>query len=105
MKDMQTNDGHADPDGGPAQCGTSTTPPCPRYKLLKERSQLIYLVAGTRIDRERIHRATEEVDAYLVNALRGARLLARSAQAGHAATAGVELIEIEIEADIEIERG
>jgi hypothetical protein len=104
MKDMQTTDGHADPDG-PAQCGTPSTPQCPKYLLLRERSKLIYLVAGSRTDRERIHRATEEVDAYLVNALRGARALARSAQAGHARTAGVELIEIELEADIEIERG
>jgi hypothetical protein len=78
--------------GGVAQCGTSTTPPCPLYELLAERSALIYQLAGCRDDRERIAQVAREVDAYLLSAVRSAARLSRSAH-GHTRVTVLEVVE------------
>lgn len=53
----------------PPLCGTESTPKCPNARVYQKRNELIYQLAGTRTDLERIHRATERVDAYLFGAL------------------------------------
>jgi hypothetical protein len=102
MKDIQQSDGNSQADGGPPQCGTHSTPPCPLALVHQERNRLIYQVAGTRTERARVERAARVVDTYLVNVLRSAREIARAAQEGHATSAGVEMLEIDIDADVEL---
>ena len=64
-----------DPDfggGGGPLCGTDTTPDCPLRAVYLERNALIYQLAGTRTDCERIRRAARRVDEYLIGVLRSA---------------------------------
>jgi hypothetical protein len=68
------------PNGGDL-CGGPSLPKCPDPLVYQERNALIYQIAGTRTDPERVREATERVDAYLVGALRDA--LALTAPLGH----------------------
>lgn len=68
------------PFDGVAQCGTPTTPPCPRYELLRVRTETIHQVAGPCPSRRRLEEAAEQVDRYLIQALRGAEALTKFAQ-------------------------
>ncbi|HEX3765188.1 MAG TPA: hypothetical protein VHW23_41110 [Kofleriaceae bacterium] len=58
--------------GGGDLCGTETTPQCPLQAVYLARNALIYQIAGTRTDRERVRMAAERVDEYLVGVLRSA---------------------------------
>jgi hypothetical protein len=93
MSELHNNgDGNPDPQyGGVPQCGTPSTPPCPIYELLAERTQLIHQLAGCR-DMERVAQVAREVDEYLLSAVRSAARLSRSAH-GHTTVTVVEVIE------------
>jgi hypothetical protein len=69
------NTGPSPADGG-ILCG-GTLPPCPDKLVYVERNALIYQIAGTRTDHERVRAAAARVDEYLVGALRSALLLTR----------------------------
>ena len=70
---MNTQSKSNDPNyGGGPLCGTETTPQCPLNAVYLERNALIYQIAGSRTDRERIRKAAERVDEYLVGVLRSA---------------------------------
>jgi hypothetical protein len=56
-------------------CGTPTTPQCPIQELYLARNALIYQIAGSKTDRERLRLAAERVDAYLIGALHSALAL------------------------------
>jgi hypothetical protein len=58
--------------GGGHLCGTDTTPECPLQAVYLERNALIYQLAGSRTDRERIRMAARRVDEYLIGVLRSA---------------------------------
>lgn len=69
--------------GGDPYCGTPTTPDCPLREVYLERNALIYQLAGTRTDRERVRRAARHVDEYLIGVLRNAIALSRPLEHGH----------------------
>jgi hypothetical protein len=80
---MKTDETVAPNYGGDPLCGTDTTPDCPLQAVYLERNALIYQLAGTRTDRERIHRAARRVDEYLVGVLRSAIALTHPLEHGH----------------------
>lgn len=74
----KTPDGNAGttPANGGLLCG-GTLPPCPDSLVYVERNALIYQLAGTRTDLERVRAAAARVDEYLVGVLRSALQLTR----------------------------
>ena len=82
---MNTDD-TVDPEfggGGGPYCGTPTTPDCPVAAVFLKRNELIYQLAGTRTDCERVRRATRHVDEYLIGVLQSAIVLSRPLEHGH----------------------
>ncbi|HEX3479095.1 MAG TPA: hypothetical protein VHT91_28925 [Kofleriaceae bacterium] len=78
------SDKTVDPDfGGGDLCGTDTTPDCPLRAVYLKRNALIYQLAGTRTDCERVRRAARRVDEYLVGVLDSAIELSRPLEHGH----------------------
>lgn len=69
-------------NGGIKTCGTEDTPPCPLNAVYIERNELIEQLAGPHADRRRIAAVAEQVDHYLISALRSVRELARATQLG-----------------------
>lgn len=82
---MSTDD-TVDPDfsgGGDPYCGTPTTPDCPLREVYLKRNALIYQLAGTRTDCERVRQAARRVDEYLIGVLGSAIELSRPLEHGH----------------------